>query len=300
MKKIEYIERKTGEIKIENPPGEAFLKFLYFNPFGKLALNGIVKRKFLSEFYGRKMRASSSKAKILPFIEANGINIDESIKKIEEFQSFNDFFIREIKKEARPIEKDENIFVSPADGKVLVFENIDEVSKFFVKGEEFNLDSFFKDSRLSKKYRGGALAIVRLAPVDYHRFHFPADGKILKNKAINGYYYSVSPYAIKNNLSIFWENKREYAELQTKKFGDVILSEIGATMVGGIVQTFKENSEVKKGEEKGYFFFGGSTCILLFEKNKIKFDNDLVENTKKGIETKIYMGERIGVSFEKE
>lgn len=300
MKKIEYIERTTGEKKIENPPGEKFLKFLYCNPLGKITLEAVVKRKFLTEIYGRKMRATSSKDKILPFIKANKVDMNECIKKIEDFESFNDFFIRKLKKEARKIEEDENSFITPADGKILVFEHLDEVYKFYVKGEKFDLKSFLKNDELVKEYEDGAMAIIRLAPVDYHRFHFPTDGKVLKNNKINGYYYSVSPYAVKNNLKIFFENKREYTELQSKKFGNVLLSEIGATMVGGIVQTFKENSQIKKGEEKGYFFFGGSTCIILFKKNKIKFDNDLIENSKKGIETRVYMGERIGVSIEKD
>jgi len=114
-----------------------------------------------------------------------------------------------------------------------------------------------------------------------------------RNK-INGYYYSVSPYAIKDNFKIFCDNKREITTLETENYGDVIISEIGATMVGGIEQTYIPNRDVKKGEEKGYFTFGGSSVLLLFEPGKIKIDNDILENTKKGYETKVSMGEKIG------
>ncbi|MGL5918656.1 MAG: phosphatidylserine decarboxylase [Cetobacterium sp.] len=294
--KINYIERKTGELKTETPPGEGFLKFLYYNPLGKLPLNLVVRKKFLTDFYGKKMSSISSIKKIKPFVEANEINMNESKKSIDEFKSFNDFFIRELKIGSREINLNEDTLVSPADGKILVFENLKDSTKFFLKGDEFSISEFLMDKEEAKKFEGGTLVIIRLAPVDYHRFHFPADGLISESKLIDGYYYSVSPYAIKKNFRIYCENKREVSILKTEKFGDIVLSEIGATMVGGIEQTYKANTVVKKGDEKGYFFFGGSSCVLLFEKNKVKFDKDILENSYKGIETKVYMGEKIGKS----
>lgn len=294
--KIKYIERKTGEILTEKVPGEKYLKFLYYNPLGELPLNLVVKKKFLTEFYGRKMSLPESCKKIVSFIEEAEINISEAKKKVEEFTSFNDFFYRELKVGARKIDYSEDVLVSPADGKILAYENIKDKDKFFVKGDKFSLEEFFRDKDLAKKYEDGVFVIIRLAPVDYHRFHFPADGNISENKLIDGWYYSVSTHAVKQNFRIFCENKREYSVLKTEKFGDIAMFEVGATMVGGITQTYKANSFVNKGEEKGYFYFGGSTCILVFEKGKIQIDKDLLENTQKGIETKVYMGERIGVS----
>lgn len=292
--KIKYLDRKTGEILVEDVPGEGFLKFLYYNPFGQLPLNAIVRKKFLSEIYGKKMNSTKSIEKIKPFVENYKINMKESLKSIEEFKSFNDFFIRKLKDNARPIDSSEDSLVSPADGKILAFENLNILQNFFVKGDEFTLKEYLKDETLAEKYKDGTFLIIRLAPVDYHRFHFPASGTISPSKEIDGYYYSVSPYAIRRNFRIFCENKREYSILSTEKFGDILLSEIGATMVGTILQTYTPNTFVKKGEEKGYFLFGGSSCILLFEKNKIKIDSDILENSKNGIETKIFMGEKIG------
>ena len=291
---ILYIDRKTKEKMIETPPGEGFLKFLYYNPLGKLPLHLLIKRKILSSFYGRIMSGKKSKKKILGFVNSYNIDMKESKKNIDEFDSFNDFFIRELRDGARQIEPDENILVSPADGKILVFENLKEIDRFFVKGKEFNLIEFFQSEELAKKYTGGTMVIIRLAPVDYHRFHFPATGIIGESRLINGYYYSVSPYAIKKNFKIYSENKREISILRTEKFGDIALSEIGATMVGGIKQSYTPNSQVKKGEEKGYFFFGGSSCIMFFEKDRVKFDSDIIENSQLGLETKLSMGERIG------
>ena len=297
FKKIEYIERKTGEIKVEKVPGEKYLKFLYYNPLGELPLNLVVKKKFLTEYYGKKMDKPESVKKIPSFIEQADINIAEAKKRVEEFKSFNDFFYRELKEGARTVDYRENVLASPADGKILAFENLDMEKEFYIKGDKFTLEEFFADKELANKYKNGVFMIIRLAPIDYHRFHFPADGEISESKLIDGVYYSVSTHAIKKNFRILCENKREYSILKTEKFGDIAMFEVGATMVGGIKQSYKSNSYVKKGEEKGYFYFGGSTCVLVFERGKVKIDEDLLENTKKGIETKVYMGEKIGISL---
>lgn len=297
FKKIEYIERKTGEIKVEKVPGEKYLKFLYYNPLGELPLNLVVKKKFLTEYYGKKMDKPESVKKIPSFIEQADINIAEAKKRVEEFKSFNDFFYRELKEGARTVDYRENVLASPADGKILAFENLDIEKEFYIKGDKFTLEEFFADKGLANKYKNGVFIIIRLAPIDYHRFHFPADGEISESKLIDGVYYSVSTHAIKKNFRILCENKREYSILKTEKFGDIAMFEVGATMVGGIKQSYKSNSYVKKGEEKGYFYFGGSTCVLVFERGKVKIDEDLLENTKKGIETKVYMGEKIGISL---
>lgn len=297
FKKIEYIERKTGEIKVEKVPGEKYLKFLYYNPLGELPLNLVVKKKFLTEYYGKKMDKPESVKKVPSFIEQADINIAEAKKRVEEFKSFNDFFYRELKEGARTVDYRENVLASPADGKILAFENLDIEKEFYIKGDKFTLEEFFADKGLANKYKDGVFMIIRLAPIDYHRFHFPADGEISESKLIDGVYYSVSTHAIKKNFRILCENKREYSILKTEKFGDIAMFEVGATMVGGIKQSYKSNSYVKKGEEKGYFYFGGSTCVLVFERGKVKIDEDLLENTKKGIETKVYMGEKIGISL---
>ena len=297
FKKINYIERKTGEILTEKVPGEKYLKFLYYNPFGELPLNLVVKKKFLTARYGKLMDKPESVKRIPGFIQEAGVNISEAKKSIEDFTSFNDFFYRELKDGARTVDKNKDALVSPADGKILAFENIEKEKTYYVKGDEFTLEEFFKDKALAKKYENGVFIIIRLAPVDYHRFHFPADGTIGKSHLIEGAYYSVSTHAIRKNFRILCENKREYSILHTDKFGDIAMVEVGATMVGGIKQSYVPETHVKKGEEKGYFYFGGSTCILVFEKDKVKIDRDLIENTKKGIETKVYMGEKIGSSY---
>ncbi len=289
---IKFIDRASGEIKIEKPPGEGFLKLLYNNPLGKIALLPIVKRKFLSNWYGKKMDSPSSVEKIIPFVNNLGIDMSEAQKKIEEFNSFNDFFYRKLKPSARPIGND---FIAPGDGKLLAFENISELSNFFIKGREFTLEEFLNDSILAKKHQNSSLLILRLAPNDYHRFHFPYDGIPSTVTKIKGDYLSVSPYALAANFTrVFCRNKREHCTLQTENKGDILLVPVGATMVGSIIETYTPNTKVTKGDEMGYFEFGGSTIVLLINKNKITIDKDIISNTKNGIETFVKMGEKIG------
>jgi len=215
-----------------------------------------------------------------------------SIAREQEFSNFNDFFTRKLRNEARPVDTSSTIIVSPADGKILAYADISN-SDFIIKGYRFDVSTFLDNPDLAQKYRDGALLIIRLAPMDYHRFHFPVSGNISPNKKIDGDYYSVNPFALRKNAEIFCLNKREYTILSNPLFGDVVMAEVGATMVGSIEQTFK-GSSVNKGEEKGYFKFGGSTVVLLFEKNKIHIDEDLLYNTANGYETTVKMGERIG------
>jgi len=267
------------------------LKWLYSSYSGKLALHTLIKRKIVSALGGWYMNTNRSKKRIAAFVHTHNINLKEcEINTPTDFKSFNDFFYRKLKKNARTIGTK---IVSPADGKILVFPKIDEVSSFFIKGSNFTLENFLQNQSLAQKYSNGAMAIIRLAPPDYHRYHFPTSGIASVSTKIKGHYFSVSPLALKGSLQIFCENKREYCTLSTIDYGNILIVDVGATMVGSIIQTYLPDSKVEKGEEKGYFAFGGSTLVLLFEKEKINFDEDLILNTQKGLETAIKMGENI-------
>jgi phosphatidylserine decarboxylase len=287
---IQYYERESGQLKTEKVAGEKWLVWLYYNPVGEATLWALAKRKLVSSIYGSMMDRTSSAKKIQPFIK--DFDIDMSVVREKEFSTFNAFFTRKLKYDARTIDTGSAIVVSPADGKILAYADISNTD-FIIKGYRFDVSSFLDNPALSKRYHDGALLIIRLAPMDYHRFHFPVSGKISPNKKINGDYYSVNPYAMRKKAEIFCLNKREYTILSNPLFGDVVMAEVGATMVGSIVQTYS-GSSVNKGEEKGYFKFGGSTVVLLFEKSKIRIDEDLLINTEKGYETTVKMGERIG------
>lgn len=223
--------------------------------------------------------------------------MEEVLRAPNEFSTFNEFFIRQLKPDARPINKEPYVITSPADGKVIAFAGMDGLDTFFTKGQKFSLRELLQEDSLVSKYEEGTLLIIRLAPADYHRFHFPADGRISPSRLINGTYYSVSAYVVKKRMKTFWENKREFSLLHTDNTGDILLCEIGATMMGAIVQSYLPETTVKKGQEKGWFSFGGSTVIMLFEKGKITVDHDIIQNTKNGYETSIKMGARLAIAL---
>lgn len=294
MKPLLYFDRKAGIVREEKVYGENFLSFLYGgSSIGNFVKNLISKVPFFSYLYGVCQNHSLSKRKVLPFIKKYEINTEEFLKDPNSFSSFNDFFIRELKKGARPIALSRKDFSAPADARYLAFQSIAETDGFLVKGKKFTLSTLLNNPSLAKRYENGSLLLARLCPVDYHRFHFPCDGIASKPSLINGCLYSVNPIALRQNISIFQENKRNITEIDSQVFGLIQYVEVGATFVGSIHETFQEGP-VKKGDEKGYFSFGGSALILLFEPGKILFDEDLLKNTKEGLETLCVMGERIG------
>ena len=290
---IQYYERESGLLKTEKVASEKLLVWLYNNPLGEATLWTLAKRKFVSTLYGNRMDRPSSTKKIQAFVEEFDIDM-HSVQK-QEFNSFNDFFIRKLKPNARPLDTNATIAVSPGDGKILAYADISN-SDFIIKGYRFDVNSFLNNAELAQNYLDGTLVVIRLAPPDYHRFHFPISGSVSPITRIDGDYYSVNPLALRKRAEIFCLNKREFTIVTNPLFGDVVIAEVGATMVGSIVQTYTGDF-VNKGDEKGYFKFGGSTVVLLFEKNKIRIDNDLLMNTLKGYETAIKVGERIGVSM---
>ena len=289
---IKFINRSDKSIEIERPPGEKLLNFLYRTLLGEKLVLPIAKQKFISELYGKRMDSSSSTKSIVPFVKSLGIDMSEAQKKISEFESFNDFFYRKLKPGARPIE---NGLVSPGDGRLLAFENISALDTFFVKGKKFTLKEFLQNDKLAEEHANSSMVILRLAPNDYHRYHFPFVGMPSEAKEIKGVYYSVSPISVKENFTeVFCENKREICQLKTTDRGEILIIPVGATMVGSLNSTFEADALVKKGEEMGYFAFGGSTVVLLFNSNSFQLDKDLLENTKNKLETYVKMGEKIG------
>jgi phosphatidylserine decarboxylase len=177
---------------------------------------------------------------------------------------------------------------------MLVYPHISLVKAIWVKGSKFTLTELLKSPTRAKKYKDCALVLCRLAPQDYHRFHFPMAGKYTNTKHISGHYYSVKPSLVKSNYNVFTENKRTVTYLRTQFFKDIAIIAVGATCVGSIVITAKSNSKVKKGQEYGTFAFGGSSIIMLIPKGLINFDKDLTKQSKKGVETLVRMGQRIG------
>lgn len=293
MRRTLFYNRYTKTTEEEKVVGRGWLRFAYTTVIGKLGVALLIKRKIFSIILGKLASSSFSKKKIVPFIEKYGIKKDSFEKKIDEFTSFNDFFSRKLKPTSRPISPKANTISAPSDGRYLAFENISNLSPFFIKGEQFTVDELIADENKAAKFASGSMLISRLCVTDYHRFHFPIACVPDKTFLINGDYLSVHPIAMKGDVSIFLQNKRMSTILHSKACGDILMIEIGSTGVGTIQQTFTPEKEVLKGDEKGYFEFGGSTVILIFENGRVRFSEDLLENTSNGLETYVLMGDEV-------
>lgn len=274
--------------------GEGFLRFTYGNPLGELALNAMVKRAGFSNWYGREMDSPKSRARIEPFIEKFGVDTSEFAEPEESFRTFNEFFYRKLKPEARPIVSVPNAIALPADGRHLAIPDASQCNDLFVKGTRFDMSALLGDAVLAKRFAAGSVLISRLCPTDYHRFHFPCSGVPEKPQLINGWLYSVSPIALVRRPTILWENKRYVTIIRTDEIGDVIFMEIGATCVGSVVHTNVPGVPVKTGDEKGYFRFGGSSTITIFQPGRMRFAEDLIKHGAEGREVYARMGDVAG------
>jgi len=294
---IQVYNRTTKTYEEELIAGKRYIEWTYESPIGKSVTELIAKKKLFSKLYGMYCDTKLSTNKISPFIESFNIDMTMTKKKANEFASFNDFFIRELTSEARPINKDENILISPGDGRITAYENIDLDNIVQVKDLTYSLRELINDDTTANKYENGVCIILRLCPTDYHRFHFIDSGIPKENHCIKGHYYSVNPIALKSIPKLFCENKREWSLFKSDNFKDVLHIEVGATCVGSIFQTYSPDTKVNKGDEKGYFKFGGSTTILFFEKDSVKIDSDILDQSKFGFECKVLFGENIGTKI---
>ncbi|KAI9838403.1 MAG: hypothetical protein M1819_005672 [Sarea resinae] len=252
----------------------------------------------LSIKQGRKYDDPASAREIEPFINFHQLDMSEVLLSKDQFKNFNEFFYRQLKPDARPCSAPEHpkIAVSPADCRSVMFNRIDDATKIWIKGREFSIERLLGKAypEDAKRYSNGALGIFRLAPQDYHRFHIPVDGVMGTPKLIEGEYYTVNPMAIRSALDVYGENVRVIVPIDSVAHGRVMVICVGAMMVGSTVITRKAGEEVHRAEELGYFKFGGSTIILLFEPGVMKFDQDLVDNSNSALETLIRVGMSIG------
>ncbi|QIW95458.1 hypothetical protein AMS68_000976 [Peltaster fructicola] len=252
----------------------------------------------LSFKQGRKYDDPSSASQIPGFINFHQLDMGEVLLPTSDFKNFNEFFYRQLKPDARPCSApdDPHIIVSPADCRSVVFNRLDDAQRIWVKGRDFSVERLLGNAypEDAKRFKNGALGIARLAPQDYHRFHIPVDGVMGEPKLIEGEYYTVNPMAIRSALDVYGENIRVVVPIDSAVHGRVMVICVGAMMVGSTVITRKAGEQVKRAEELGYFKFGGSTILLLFQPGVMQFDDDLVANSDGALETLIRVGMAIG------
>jgi phosphatidylserine decarboxylase len=298
-------ERGTYKTVAISEKDNLSVSFLYNTPPGRLILRLLVKPA-VSKIFGRLANSRLSRIFIKKFIRKNNIDMGEYLNTggKYKYKSFNDFFIREIKKECRPLPEDMRAVFAPCDGKLTAYPITDQTETktdagvFKIKNSLYTVGSLLADKELAKEFEGGVCLIFRLMPDDYHRYYYIAGGEILSHRKIKGRLHTVRAVALKR-YNIYAQNSREYITAQTKKFGKIIQMEVGALFVGR-VSNHKTEGAFSRGEEKGMFEFGGSTVVMLFQKDKIKIDAIIFENTKNNKETIVKLGDKIGEGSQSE
>ena len=288
---MKYRDREGRDVGVETGQDQ-FLKHLYGNAFGRAVIR-IMIRPWVSRLGGYVLDSFISKIGIRPFVKKN--NIDLSMCEKTKFRSYNDFFTRKLREEARIPQGDEKTLISPCDGKLSVYPISDIAGRentFRIKDTLYTTSSLLRSGKLAKQYEGGMALVFRLTVDDYHRYCYVADGEKSQNYHIQGVFHTVNPVA-NDVYPIYKENTREYSLLRSRHFGTVLMMEVGALMVGKI-ENHSESSSVKRGQEKGNFAFGGSTIILMTQKDKVLPDQDILKNSRRGIETRVHLGEKTG------
>lgn len=294
MIQIQIWNRRTNQIEIEQVYGEAALSWVYGNMLGQWMANRLLSKPPLSQAYGAYQSSRLSQHKIQPFIEAFHIPMEEYVDG--PFLTFNDFFIRHFKAGKRPFVTEASQFPAFAEARYFAFEKVRSSDQVPVKGLNLSPAQLLGNVKRARPFEGGPLLLARLCPTDYHRFHFPDSGRMVDEYRLHGSLHSVNPLALEYKSDILISNERHVSFLETENFGTLAYVEVGALCVGKIVQSHI-GPLFKRGDEKGYFLFGGSTVIVLGQPGRWKPSADLIEQTLQGRECLVRLGESVGQAF---
>ncbi|KAK0203038.1 phosphatidylserine decarboxylase-domain-containing protein [Desarmillaria ectypa] len=308
--------RATGERVFESMPIYARIGMhLLFHGKGQILLLGtetvanFLKR--LSIKQGKIYDSPQSVASIPSFVKTYSLSLKELLEPdIKKYGCFNDFFSRKLKPDARPVQnaQDPLGICSAADCRLVVYQTFDVAREFWVKGRNFTVPELLDvppTSDTAITFDGSSIAVFRLAPQDYHRFHCPIDGMI-DGEPVNipGQYYTVNPQAVNQpSFDVFTANVRSIIYMTHEPTGKkVAFIAVGALLVGSVIWTYggdvgdKKTVAVKRGEELGCFKYGGSTIVALFERGLLEFDADLIKNSEEALETLVKVGDSVGTS----
>lgn len=299
MADIQIYNRYTDEVEREIVYGEGAVKLAYSSLISK-ALSPIVASRSLSKIYGSTQDSRKSGKKVPNFIKKFNIDIQDyqpgslSDNPIEKsYKSFNEFFIREFKPGLRDFPNEAKKMGAFAEARYYGYEAVSDRVTVPVKGKYLSAAQLLGNVKNAEIFEGGPLLLARLCPVDYHRYHYCDAGKTLEAYRVKGEFHSVNPLALELKEDIFIKNERRISLVETENFGRLAYIEVGATMVGKIIQSANELDPFERGQEKGYFLFGGSTVIVIGEPGAWKPSSDILENTGKELETYIHLGDQV-------
>ena len=284
-------DRKNKTVTEITQYGGGMMQAAYHGRYSRFLLPVVTSRLY-TRLWGWWQCTPFSCNKIPAFVEQYHVNMADYEQQV--FHNFDEFFIRPIREGARPMNIDPDRLIAPADSKLLVYP-VKEDMHLTVKGLDYTLEELTGSRRFAKEFAGGQCLVFRLTMDDYHHYCFPADGWQRMRRTVPGRLHTVSPYSAEKK--VYQENYRVVNLLETKHFGKILMIEVGALFAGRII-----NYPVRcfrKGEEKGYFRLGGSTILMLLQKDAVRLDEDILEYTDKGIEVKLRYREDIGTVIRK-
>lgn len=288
---MNFTADRQGNISAEDSLQDRFLTWMYEHAAGRILLRPLISPAF-SRAGGRLLDSAFSVVLIRPFIRAGGIDMSQYEKR--RYRSYNDFFTRKLLPGARRVDFAPESFISPCDSRLSVYRisGDEEADAAVIKHTRYSTASLLRDRKLAAEYAGGYLWVFRLCVDDYHRYIYVDQGSVSHNRHIPGVFHTVNPVA-NDVYPVYKENTREYSLLESENFGRILQMEVGALLVGKI-ENRSITGTVKRGQEKGNFAFGGSTVILMTKKDMVCPDEDILNNSRQGIETRVLLGERIG------
>ena len=264
------------------------LRFLYRTAPGRMVLKLLV-RPGLSRAVGAFLDSGLSRPLIRPFLRSNQIDLTGIAIPEGGFPSFNACFSR--RREETPFDPEPAHFCSPCDSLLSVVP-IDANSTFQIKHTAYSLEALLEDAALARDFQGGTALIFRLTPAHYHRYHFADGGRILRQVTIPGVLHCVRPIAMEQ-FPVYIRNSRAYTLYDSEQFGRLVQMEVGALLVGRIVN-HPDPGRFVRGQEKGWFAFGGSTIVVLARKNALLINDCILDGLQGNQEIPVRLGQWIG------
>lgn len=288
--------------EIPCPPGlqDRLLRLIYNHALGRALIRPFT-HPAISKIGGCFLDSALSRPLIPAFMRAADLDLSQCERPAGgRYRSFNQLFTRRMLPQARPFTPDPRALASPCDARLTVYP-ISSRQVFHIKQTAYRLEDLLRDPRLARRFAGGTAMVFRLCVDDYHRYAWPDGGLRAHYRKIPGILHTVNPVA-NDHFPIYKENSREYTVVRSHHFGTYLMMEVGALMVGKIVNhhTGYTRLEVERGQEKGYFAFGGSTIVMLFMPGVLQVDPAILKASARGEETRVRMGQKIGESRKKE
>ena len=263
------------------------LRFLYETIPGR-ALLRVLTAPWLSRAIGAFLDTRVSRIFIPLFLKKGNIDLSEYLP--ERYASFNACFTRRIRPERRPVDVADAHLIAPCDGRLSAY-RIDG-NTIPIKHSRYSVAQLLGDDPRSAEFQDGICLVFRLCVDDYHRYRYFDSGRKGENHFIAGALHTVRPIALENT-DVFVQNAREYTFMQTDHFGLCAQIEVGAMLVGRIKNLHGAHT-FARGEEKGYFEYGGSTIILLLQKDRAELSEEFLPALNSGVEIPVHLGHRIG------